>query len=81
MVNILLILGLTGTVIITVERDRKKKEEINELKGIVVQNKKDIEAIANAINVYSTSISGSVEQKVKKNVDLFSEWLNGETDV
>lgn len=105
MVNILLILGLAGTVIISVQRDKKREKEIKELKiGLenlfkntyensvdlardidkvreeINQNKKDIEAIADAINVYSQTIGGSVEQKVKANVDLFSEWLNGEEE-
>ena len=105
MVNVLLILGLAGTVIISVQRDKKREKEIEELKtGLenlskntyensvdlardidkvreeTNQNKKDIEAIADAINVYSQTIGGSVEQKVKANVDLFSEWLNGEEE-
>ena len=105
MVNILLILGLAGTVIITVERDKKREKEIKELKiGLdnlsknayensvdlardidkvreeINQNKRDVEAIADAINVYSKTVGGSVEEKVKANVDLFSEWLNGEEE-
>lgn len=53
------------------EEDYKKRlEEAN----------KDIEAIANSINVYSKSITGNVAEKVKENVDLFTEWLYGEED-
>lgn len=105
MVNVLLILGLAGTVIISVERDKKRKKEIEELKirlnnlsrnahknsvdlardidkvrEEINQNKRDVEAIADAINVYSKTVGGSVEEKVKANVDLFSEWLNGEEE-
>lgn len=105
MVNILLILGLAGTVIITVERDKKRGKEIKELRiGLdnlsinayessvnlagdidkvreeINQNKRDVEAIADAINVYSKTVGGSVEEKVKANVDLFSEWINGEEE-
>lgn len=105
MVDILLILSLTATVIMTVDRDIKKKREIKALQDriqhlddnslqnhldttrklraveeIAEQSKKDIEAIANAINVYSNTVSGSIENKVKANVDLFSEWLNGEIE-
>lgn len=105
MVDILLIISLTITVLYTVDLDIKRKREIkslnNRLKNIddtviksqlditgvltdltreTKQNKKDIEAIANAINVYSNSIAGTVEDKVKANVDLFSEWLNGEEE-
>lgn len=56
-----------------IKEEKKIKEDI---KATML----DTEAIANSINVYSKSITGNVAEKVKENVDLFTEWLYGEED-
>lgn len=74
MVDIILVLSVIITVIFAVFNTVQTNKEIN-------QAKKDIEAIANAINVYSNTLTAeTVEKKVKENVDLFAEWISGEVD-
>ena len=86
MVDLILLFLLLITVIFTVFYIKKLKEEIKKEKKEyedtitkrIEQQERDIRAIADAINIYSTAIGGSVEEKVKENVDLFAEWINGE---
>ena len=86
MVDLVLFFLILITVIFTVFYIKKLKEEIKKEKKEyedtinkrIDQQDRDIRAIADAINIYSTAIGGSVEEKVKENVDLFTEWLNGE---
>lgn len=59
---------------------KKDREDINILLNKIDRADKDIEAIAEAINVYSRSINGSVEEMVKDNVNLFNEWILGEEE-
>ena len=87
MVDLVLFFLILITVIFTVFYIKKLKEEIKKEKKEyedtitkrIDQQDRDIRAIADAINIYSTAIGGSVEEKVKENVDLFAEWLNGES--
>ena len=86
MVDLILLFLLIITVIFTVFYAKKTKKEIEKERKRYVdtvnkridQQDRDIRAIADAINVYSTAINGTVEEKVKENVDLFAEWINGE---
>lgn len=86
MVDLVLFFLILITVIFTVFYIKKLKEEIKKEKKEyedtitkrIDQQDRDIRAIADAINIYSTAIGGSVEEKVKENVDLFAEWINGE---
>ena len=86
MVDLVLFFLILITVIFTVFYVKKLKEEIKKEKKEyedtinkrIDQQDRDIRAIADAINIYSTAIGGSVEEKVKENVDLFAEWINGE---
>ena len=86
MVDLVLFFLLLITVIFTVFYIKKLKEEIKKerkryedtINKRIDQQDRDIRAIADAINVYSTAINGTVEEKVKENVDLFAEWINGE---
>ena len=86
MVDLVLFFLLLITVIFTVFYIKKLKEEIKKEKKEyedtinkrIDQQDRDIRAIADAINIYSNAIGGSVEEKVKENVDLFAEWINGE---
>ena len=87
MVDLVLFFLILITVIFTVFCIKKLKEEIKKEKKEyedninkrIDQQDRDIRAIADAINIYSTAIGGSVEEKVKENVDLFAEWINGES--
>ena len=87
MVDLVLFVLLIITVIFAVFYIKKLKEEIKKEKKEyedtinkrIDQQDRDIRAIADAINIYSTAIGGSVEEKVKENVDLFAEWINGES--
>lgn len=87
MVDLVLFFLILITVIFTVFYIKKLKEEIKKEKKEyedtitkrIDQQDRDIRAIADAINIYSTAIGGSVEEKVKENVDLFAEWINGES--
>ena len=87
MVDLVLFFLILITVIFTVFYVKKIKEEIKKEKKEyedtitkrIDQQDRDIRAIADAINIYSTAIGGSVEEKVKENVDLFAEWINGES--
>ena len=87
MVDLILFFLILITVIFTVFYIKKLKEEIKKEKKEyedtitkrIDQQDRDIRAIADAINIYSTAIGGSVEEKVKENVDLFAEWINGES--
>ena len=87
MVDLVLLFLLIITVIFTVFYVKKLKEEIKKerkeyedtINKRIDQQDRDIRAIADAINIYSTAIGGSVEEKVKENVDLFAEWINGES--
>ena len=79
MVDLVLFFLLLITVIFTVfyiKKERKRYEDT--INKRIDQQDRDIRAIADAINVYSTAINGTVEEKVKENVDLFAEWINGE---
>lgn len=83
----LLAVGTVSSVIITVcNAKRYNKEifklrtEVRDLKELRKRDREDIEAIANAINVYSTNIQGTVSEKVKTNVNLFNEWIGGEEE-
>lgn len=86
MVDLVLFFLILITVIFTVFYIKKLKEEIKKerkeyedtINKRIDQQDRDIRAIADAINIYSTAIGGSVEEKVKENVDLFAEWINGE---
>ena len=86
MVDLILLFLLLITVIFTVFCIKKLKEEIKKEKKEyedtinkrIDQQDRDIRAIADAINIYSNAIGGSVEEKVKENADLFAEWINGE---
>lgn len=86
MVDLVLFFLILITVIFTVFYIKKLKEEIKKEKKEyedtinkrIDQQDRDIRAIADAINIYSNAIGGSVEEKVKENVDLFAEWINGE---
>ena len=86
MVDLVLLFLILITVIFTVFYIKKLKEEIKKEKKEyedtinkrIDQQDRDIRAIADAINIYSNAIGGSVEEKVKENVDLFAEWINGE---
>ena len=87
MVDLVLFFLILITVIFTVFYIKKLKEEIKKerkeyedtITKRIDQQDRDIRAIADAINIYSTAIGGSVEEKVKENVDLFAEWINGES--
>lgn len=87
MVDLVLFFLILITVIFTVFYIKKLKEEIKKerkkyedtINKRIDQQDRDIRAIADAINIYSTAIGGSVEEKVKENVDLFAEWINGES--
>ena len=87
MVDLVLFFLILITVIFTVFYIKKLKEEIKKEKKEyedtinkrIDQQDRDIRAIADAINIYSNAIGGSVEEKVKENVDLFAEWINGES--
>ena len=87
MVDLVLFFLILITVIFTVFYVKKLKEEIKKEKKEyedtinkrIDQQDRDIRAIADAINIYSNAIGGSVEEKVKENVDLFAEWINGES--
>lgn len=86
MVDLVLFFLILITVIFTVFYIKKLKEEIKKerkeyedtINKRIDQQDRDIRAIADAINIYSNAIGGSVEEKVKENVDLFAEWINGE---
>lgn len=86
MVDLILLFLLIITVIFTVFYAKKTKKEIEKerkryedtVNKRIDQQDRDIRAIADAINIYSTAINGTVEEKVKENVDLFAEWINGE---
>lgn len=86
MVDLILLFLLIITVIFTVFYAKKTKKEIEKerkryeytINKRIDQQDRDIRAIADAINIYSNAIGGSVEEKVKENVDLFAEWINGE---
>lgn len=79
MVDLIVIIATVLIAVLLVEKAKRDvEEELDYLYEKVEQQDKDIKAIADAINIYSTTISGSVEEKVKANVDLFSEWVNGE---
>lgn len=86
MVDLILLFLLIITVIFTVFYAKKTKKEIEKerkryedtVNKRIDQQDRDIRAIADAINIYSNAIGGSVEEKVKENVDLFAEWINGE---
>ena len=86
MVDLILLFLLIITVIFTVFYVKKTKKEIEKerkryedtINKRIDQQDRDIRAIADAINIYSNAIGGSVEEKVKENVDLFAEWINGE---
>ena len=86
MVDLVLFFLILITVIFTVFYIKKLKEEIKKEKKEyedtinkrIDQQDRDIRAIADAINIYSNAIGGSVEEKVKENVDLFADWINGE---
>lgn len=86
MVDIILFFLILITVIFTVFYAKKTKKEIEKerkryedtVNKRIDQQDRDIRAIADAINIYSTAINGTVEEKVKENVDLFAEWINGE---
>ena len=87
MVDLVLFFLILITVIFTVFYVKKLKEEIKKerkeyedtINKRIDQQDRDIRAIADAINIYSNAIGGSVEEKVKENVDLFAEWINGES--
>lgn len=86
MVDLILLFSIVITVIFTVfyvkkikeEMEKEKKEYEDSIVKRLEQQDRDIRAIADAINIYSTAISGSVEEKVKDNIDLFNEWITGE---
>lgn len=86
MVDLILLFSIVVTVIFTVFYIKKLKEEIKKEKKEyedtinkrIDQQDRDIRAIADAINIYSNAIGGSVEEKVKDNIDLFNEWITGE---
>ena len=86
MVDLILLFSIVITVIFTVfyvkkikeEMEKEKKEYEDTITKRIDQQDRDIRAIADAINIYSTAIGGSVEEKVKDNIDLFNEWITGE---
>lgn len=81
-VLILVIITVFCTVFVLAKRNKQIKQETNkaikQMEQRLEQQDRDIRAIADAINIYTTTITGSVEEQVKQNVDLFNEWITGE---
>lgn len=60
------------------DRYMEHRELIEDLGYKTEQNIKDIKAISDAVTIFSRGIgTETVEAKVKENIDLFGEWING----
>lgn len=59
---------------------REDRDVIADLIKKEEEAKRDIKAISDAINVYSSAVGSNIAEKVKDNIDLFNEWISGEEE-